>query len=415
MTVRHSPLLAALLVSLLGCGQPSQDDSTPTPVEAQAAVPSNTIAIPPIVRRNIGLTFVQVEARRVAQTIRVPGAFELRPLAQHEIIAGEQSIETALAQIDVDKAKIDEARNKLEFLRKRIEALARADFKKADLEVEAAGLAASLPRLEAELRLAETTLTNARRTREHALHRAATAAGIPEEELVEEVLIEDTRMPVYRTIDWIEVHAAEAGLVEALAVTDGAFVEPPATVLSTVDPEQVRFRALALQADLTKLTGALEARIVPPLSTGIPIGESVEADMTLGLEAHPEERTLTLLATPKALEPWIRPGVSAFLEIVVDATAAPALAIPASAILKDGLTHVFFRRNPNDPNEALRVEADMGVSDGRWVVIQSGVMLGDEVVLDGVYELKLALERNGILGGDDGGHVHADGSVHDDN
>ena len=121
---------------------------------------------------------------------------------------------------------------------------------------------------------------------------------------------------------------------------------------------------------------------------------------------------MTLLATPEELAPWIRPGVSAFLEIVVESTEAPALAIPRSAIVQDGLTHVFFRRDPRDPNKAIRVEADMGVSDGRWVVLHSGVMRGDEVVLAGVYELKLATEQRDATA--QGGHVHADGSSHDD-
>ena len=132
--------------------------------------------------------------------------------------------------------------------------------------------------------------------------------------------------------------------------------------------------------------------------------------MTVGLEAHPEERTLTLLAVAEERAPWIRPGVSAFLEIVVDATAAPALAVPRAAVVQDGLTHVLFRRDPNDPDRALRVEADLGTRDGRWVVLRSGVALGDEVVLDGAYELKLATQQS--RAGESDGHVHADGSTH---
>ena len=52
----------------------------------------------------------------------------------------------------------------------------------------------------------------------------------------------------------------------------------------------------------------------------------------------------------------------------------------------------------------------MGVDDGRWVVIHSGVGLGDEVVLDGAYELKLATARSGTA--QQGGHFHADGTFH---
>ncbi len=154
------------------------------------------------------------------------------------------------------------------------------------------------------------------------------------------------------------------------------------------------------------------AKIVPPPNPGIPIADAVAANVTLGLEAHPQERTLTLIASPEQLAPWIRPGVSAFLEVVVDTTEAPTLAIPRSAIVQDGLEHIFFRRDPKDPNTAIRVVADMGVSDGRWVAIQSGAMVGDEVVVAGSYELKLATQQSGAS--QKGGHVHADGTFHEE-
>lgn len=445
-------LAAALLAFTPACKPASEEVAAQEPAGATAAdAPTNRVDIPATVRRNLGITFAKVEVRHVAQTIRVPGAFELRPLARHEyqmalpgrvqflvdqydrvepgqvlyrfqspawpelmheVIIGEQAMATALAEIEVGKAKLSEAERKLELAEERIEALAQADFKQADLEAQAAELQASLPRLEAELNLAETRLSNARRTREHALHRAATAAGLSEDELAKEVLVGESMVPTYQTIDWIEVRAVEPGIVEALAVTDGAFVEPSDAVLSTVDPKLVRFRALALQGDLPVLMGAIEARIVPPRSPGIAIAEGVGATMMLGLEAHPEERTITLLATPDELAPWIRPGMSAFLEVVVASTESPSLAIPRSAIVQDGLTHVFFRRDPKDPNKAIRMEADMGVSDGRWVVLNSGVMRGDEVVLAGVYELKLATQQSGVT--QEGGHFHADGAFHDD-
>ena len=119
---------------------------------------------------------------------------------------------------------------------------------------------------------------------------------------------------------------------------------------------------------------------------------------------------MTLLAMPEESRPWIRPGVSAFLEVVADTTGGFALAIPRTAIVKDGIVHVFFRRDPKDPNKAIRVEADMGINDGRWVVINSGLSLNDQVVLDGAYELKLASQQSGTS--QKGGHFHADGSFH---
>jgi multidrug efflux pump subunit AcrA (membrane-fusion protein) len=409
------------------------------------------IELPEAVRRNLDIRFARVELRRVEGLLRIPGAFELEPLARreyrmalpgrvellvdqyqqvaagdplyrfqspswpelmHEILQGEQAIEAGEAEIGVAAARVEEALAGLEALRDRLEALAGANFRRADLVAQERELEAALPRLRAELDLARTRLANAERTREHALHRASLASGIPEEELERPVPHGEGTLPRYRTVDWIEVVAAEAGRVEALAVTSGAFVEPPAMVLSTVDPTRVRFRAVALQGDVPRLDGVPEARIVPPQSSGLPIDAALRAVVTLGLEAHPEERTLELLARPEASAPWARAGVSAFLEVVVDGAPGPVPAIPRRAVVKDGLEHVFFLRERDEPDHVRRVVAHLGATDGRWVEVLEDVEPGDEVVLDGAYELKLATQLAG--GAPEGGHVHADGSVHED-
>lgn len=446
----HTTTLLLILGALAGpvaCSSEEHHDD-PAPTQAQQEAPTNRIEIPATVRSNLGITFVPVERRRVESTIRVPGAFELRPLArreyrltldatielhvdqyqqvqpgdllfrfrsptwpelQHEIIAGEQDMATARAEIDVVTARIDETRSKLAVLNERLATLAQAQFKQADLEAQAAQLEAALPRLDAELALARTRLDNARRTHDHALHRAAAAAGIPEDDLIKETQGQDPH-PAYRDIDWIDIRATAPGIVESLHATDGTFIEAPSIVLATVDPAMVRFRAVALQADLPRFADKTEARIVPPATPGIPIADAVNASLAIGLEAHPEQRTITLLASPDDTRPWIRPGVSAFLEVVVDTSGGPALAIPRAAVVKDGITHVFFRRDPADPNKAIRVEADMGPTDGRWVAINSGISLQDQIVLNGAYELKLASQQSGVA--QKGGHFHADGTFH---
>lgn len=429
----------------------SQDSDTASGGEQTEAAPTNRIDVPATVRRNLGITFAKVQRRWVQDTIRVPGAFELHPLARHEyrmtlpgrvqilvdqyqaispgdvlyrftspswpelqreIIMGEQGIETARADIDVARARLQEAERRLQIVRERLDTLAEAEFKQAGLEADAAEIEASLPRLRAEVRQAETKLANAEGTREHAIHRASAATGISEERLSASIEHDGRTVSAYRAINWIDVAATETGIVEAIAVTDGSFVEAPAIVVSTVDPSKVRFRAMALQADLARLANTREAWIVPPTTPGLDMGDGIASEVTIGLEAHPDQRTVTLLATPEESRPWIRPGVSAFLEVVVESTGGPALAIPRAAVVKDGIVHVFFRRDPKDANKVIRLEADLGVSDGRWVALNSGVALNDEVVLDGAYELKLASQQSGVSG--KGGHFHADGAFHGD-
>lgn len=444
--------MLAVCASLLVVGCTRQSDQAPAAEQEEtAAATTNRIDIPATVRKNLGITLVKVERRKVESTIRVPGAFELQPLArheyrlslpgtvqlavdqyqkvepgdllyrfrspqwpeiQHEIIVGEQEIKSAMAEIQVAQARIDEAERRLVIMRERLSSLTGADIRNADLEGQAAEMEASLPRLRAELRLAETRLANGERTREHALHRASAASGIAEEVLSAEVQHQGRSELAYRTIDWIEVRAMEPGVVELLAITDGSFADTPSLVLSTVDPTKVRFRAMALQSDLARMGQSPMGRIVPPSIPGIPLSDGVDASVSIGLEAHPEQRTVTLLANPNEIRTWMRPGISAFLEVVTESSGGVALAIPRAAIVKDGITHVFFRRDPQDPNKAIRVQADMGVDDGRWVVIKSGITLNDEIVLNGAYELKLASQQSGVA--QKGGHFHADGTFHGD-
>ena len=95
--------------------------------------------------------------------------------------------------------------------------------------------------------------------------------------------------------------------------------------------------------------------------------------------------------------------------MVIDESGATELAIPLAAVQRDGLVPVIFRRAPDNPGQAIRLEADLGLDDGRWIEVLSGVGEGDEIVLDGGFQLMLA--TSGTI--QQGGHFHADGTYHE--
>ncbi|MDX1679465.1 MAG: hypothetical protein R3242_01930 [Akkermansiaceae bacterium] len=418
--------LTGIALALASCDSGDDPDGAD---QAHAETITNRIDIPPTVRSNLGITFAKVERRAVASTLRVPGAFELKPLARHEyrlmlpaqVRLEVEELQTVKAgdllyrfqspqwldlqsRIELAVASYKQASLKHEVLKKRLEALNQADFKNAELEAQAANSAADLARYKAELDAAlisATNLLNAYRAKEDALEPEA---------LLEPVDVKGAQVPHYRSIDWIEARAIEAGVVQSLAVTDGGYVEATTLVLTTVDPSQVRFRALGLQSDLAKFEEAKIARIVPPQGNDGDINQSMPATLRIGLDEHPRERAITLIAEPEQTPDWARPGVTGFLEVVTQSTGGVVLAIPRSAVVKDGIQHVFFKRDPMNPNKAVRVEADLGVDDGRWVEIQSGIGPNDEVVLEGAYELKLTSSQSGTS--QKGGHFHADGTFH---
>ena len=77
-------------------------------------------------------------------------------------------------------------------------------------------------------------------------------------------------------------------------------------------------------------------------------------------------------------------------------------------MVRDGATPIIFRRDPKNPDKVIRLEADLGTDDGRWIVVKSGVKEGDEIVVAGNFQLLLATSGSAAKGG----HFHSDGTFH---
>jgi len=239
---------------------------------------------------------------------------------------------------------------------------------------------------------------------------AASMTGLTVEELRKPSAREGSP-PVWRTIGLITIRAQAAGAIESIAATNGSWVEVGRLIVSVVDPSAVQFRAVGLQSDLPVLRDGQRASIIPPRGGGARLGEPIAGTLRIGLEADAAQRKIDLLIQPQdipAAANWVRAGVAGEAEITT-ADAGEQLAIPVAAVIRDGLTSVIFKRDPANPDKVIRMDADLGLSDGRWVVLESGVKAGDEVVLDGIYELMLASSGNRAKGG----HFHADGTFHE--
>lgn len=457
-----------IAVGMTGCkGTTVTND--PSTTENEKTVVSNRIDIPGPVRTNLGITFTKVEQRSISNTLRVPGRFELLPTARVEFHTPMQGrVELAIQQfqlvnkgdllfrldspdwrslqrelsdniaaIDLAEAQIHaigpvrEAHQRHEQGLKqnlivwtnrkaRLEELGTAVGNQAQQLTEAqsrlADTSSSLGELmekaaELEVQRVETEsrLRSSKARLELLLTSAVALTGIPLEKLVANDKTKSEPTPLWKSMTLIEFRTTIDGVIEQIAATNGSWLEQGALVISVADPSKVRFRAKGPQSDLDRLRTGLLAAIVNPAAKGSRANEAISTTLELGLNADPEDRTVDLFATPTELKDWTRAGVSAFLEIALEQTDDQTLAIPMSAVVRDGLTSVIFRRDPANPDKAIRIEADLGANDGRWIVINSGVREGDEIVLDGVYQLLLA--TSGSI--PKGGHFHADGTFHE--
>lgn len=204
----------------------------------------------------------------------------------------------------------------------------------------------------------------------------------------------------------ITVRAASAGVVTRVGVAPGAFVEAGAEVITVLNTQALRFRGVALQSDLSRLTDSMQGNVLPP-GTGVSGGIPVEARLTT--EADADVRTVDVVADVPAKFDWVRPGVSTDLELQMAGSDKPVTAVPRSAVIQDGLEMICFRRKKDEPDAVERVEVLLGVNDGRWVEVKSGLAPGDVVVASGVYELKLESTAKPSKAG----HFHADGTFHE--
>lgn len=469
-------LTASLVLSLAGCNRSPEDaDFKQHAEESEGQQMTNRVDITPAVRQNLGISFAKVESRRVAQTLRVPGRFELMPNAKREyraqasgrvelLVAQYAKVEVgtplyrldsqrwremqkelvdAHARVTLSQAAVDsiqplfeaheahhvELQQAVDLWASRVKTMeqlqaaggARGDEvaqTKASLATARSNLAETLEK-EAELvaRRKETSavLDAARSRLSFLFESAAVLTGISAAEL-QELQPNSGADPTFRwtKIAEIEVRALAPGVIDSVNAVSGGFVDEHAPVVVTVQPELVRFRAVGLQSDLPRLVDGQSASVVVAQQAGASGQQtSLSGTLTLAPSADPERRTVELVLTPSTSTPvaasWVRAGVAAFLEVVTSGSGGDELAIPLRCVARDGTQAIIFRRDPANPDKAIRLEADLGIDDGRWIVIKSGVAEGNEIVLDGVYQLMVATSGSITKGG----HFHPDGSFHD--
>ncbi|MBX3384624.1 MAG: hypothetical protein KF864_14060 [Phycisphaeraceae bacterium] len=409
------------------------------------AAPTNRVDIPASVRQNLGITFAKVESRNVAQTLRVPGRFELLPTARREyrtplsgrveiLVSQYQKVEPGTPLYRVDASGWRDLHEQTAATRARAESMvpllaAQAEHEKSlaekvvlwqerltqldELRGAGGGSATQFIEARATLNASQSELAVAKgRSAELAAQKAQAESDLRSLTARHEVLTrgagcsdghnDATPGSIYT------VCAVEPGIVESIGITPGGLAEENRMVLALVQPEKIRFHARGLQADLGRLRDGLPARIAPPQGGSVDLQDAMTGELQLGLGAEADERTIDLLVTPGTLAGWARAGVSAHMEVTL-AGGTPELAVPQSAVVRDGARGIIFRRDPADPDKVIRMEADLGLSDGRWVVLASGVKEGDEIVLGGNFQLMLATSGST----EKAGHFHSDGTFHE--
>ena len=429
--VRKYFSLFGIILILSACGQTESaqlthhDDHTDLQHDQ---TPSNRIAIPANVRRNLGLTFAAATYRPVVDAVSVPGYFEVSPTNQHHYplpAAGRvtvhvqqlqvvhkgqllleldapawRSLQQDLYEAEVARLYAETANVRAQAAYKAAGKLLAEDEKNTDRPNVFSSQKQSA---QADVRVAETRLRQL-------LASASTLTGVPIQQLDAEV----DGIPHWQQMQRIPIFAVADGVVRDIDSASGTWVEEGTEVIHVIDNRALRFRATALQADVFDgIRDGQRATIRVPAGKGSQRQAAVvDGTVRIGVTGNPTMRTTDIFIelAQGTIPEWVRPKVRALADIAVRGDPElEELTIPQRALIQDGLETVFFRRDPNNPDQVIRTIADIGPSDGAWVVVYSGLGEGDEVVIDGVYQLKLATTGQKV----EAGHFHADGTWHE--
>lgn len=193
----------------------------------------------------------------------------------------------------------------------------------------------------------------------------------------------------------ISFRASLDGMVELFIAKNGDWLDIGGAVLQLINPQALRLKALIPSADAEKIKNGMKA-IVGDFSgiTRLGIGD----DSGLVPLYVLFEGDINAIA-----------GARGQAEIYTSNSADDVYAVPSISIVKINLEPMVFVKDPHDAEHFIAVPVKPGVSNGKWTKVE-GLPNNAEVVVDGVYELKLA-----ILGdkSKNTGHFHADGTFHD--
>ena len=122
--------------------------------------------------------------------------------------------------------------------------------------------------------------------------------------------------------------------------------------------------------------------------------------VSFGLEVDLATRTVPLIYELKNPDSTLRVGQSVNLHVET-ARAEEALAIPSAAIVEEDGRPIAFVQLAGETFE--KRDVTLGIRDGNWVQILSGITEGERVVTKGAYAVRLASVSSAIPAH---GHVH---------
>ena len=283
-------------------------------------------------------------------------------------------------------------------------ALRRDDARRA---VPDASLNAAATRVRAETAALEVTILERRRaTASASMRQQLRDLAVLSGSTVEALSAATASGAAWTLLEAVPMRAPADGIVTEVVASDAEWVEAAAPLLRIVDATKMVFRGEVPEAD---------AALVPvDASVRIEVGcsECAVLETNLGLArpvADPRTRTILVEVRLPGDGSAYPDGASASAAVLLGRSASDETLIPAACVVQDELETIVFRRDPAQADQVIRTPVAVGRRSEGWVEVLAGVAAGDEVVRNGVHQLRLT----GIGKASANGHFHADGSWHE--
>ena len=191
------------------------------------------------------------------------------------------------------------------------------------------------------------------------------------------------------------------GKLDGVFVTPGAYLQEGAPLFHVINTERLRLEARIPEPDIGRLTNPRGAWFEvegfdAPFEIDLEKGDRMIA---LGSKVDPRSRTVPLVFEFPNVKGQLRIGMFVRAHVLIgeeiEATAIPTAAIEENA----GQAVAYVQRSPETFERRILT---LGIRDGNYVEVVSGLSAGEAVVTQGSYLVQLAAS-----GPQEAGHGHA--------
>ena len=189
----------------------------------------------------------------------------------------------------------------------------------------------------------------------------------------------------------VALHAPIAGVIVVVQATVGEHVQTDAPVFTILNTDTVLIEAQLPESDLARLGLSYRATYDTPAAPGtfVPLLSAAGTGrlVALGTTVDAKTRTVPLVYEVPNPEGHLRIGMA--LNVYVEtAHVTEALAVPVSALVEEDGRAVAFVHVAGETFH--KRDLTLGIQDGTFVQVLTGLSAGERVVTKGAYAIRLA-------------------------